>query len=216
MILLGLTGSIGMGKSTTTAMFADLGAVVWNADDAVHRLYARGGAAVGPVGEAFPGAVVDGAVDRTRLAEILGRDDQAFRRLEVIVHPLVAQGRMADLEAARAAGVKLAVLDIPLLFETGGDRAVDAVVVVTADPEIQAERVLARPGMTRERFEAILARQTPDAEKRARADFLIDTGRGLEAARAEVEAIVETVLDPAWISPRRGRGALSEAGETPH
>ena len=216
MILLGLTGSIGMGKSTTTAMFADLGAVVWNADDAVHRLYARGGAAVGPVGEAFPGAVVDGAVDRTRLAEILGRDDQAFRRLEVIVHPLVAQGRMADLEAARAAGVKLAVLDIPLLFETGGDRAVDAVVVVTADPEIQAERVLARPGMTRERFEAILARQTPDAEKRARADFLIDTGRGLEAARAEVQAIVETVLDPAWISPRRGRGALSEAGETPH
>ncbi len=216
MILLGLTGSIGMGKSTTTAMFADLGAVVWNADDAVHRLYARGGAALGPVGEAFPGAVVDGAVDRTRLAEILGRDDRAFRRLEVIVHPLVAQGRMADLEAARAAGVKLAVLDIPLLFETGGDRAVDAVVVVTADPEIQAERVLARPGMTRERFEAILARQTPDAEKRARADFLIDTGRGLEAARAEVEAIVETVLDPAWISPRRGRGALSEAGETPH
>ncbi|WP_292070908.1 dephospho-CoA kinase [Brevundimonas sp. UBA7534] len=216
MILLGLTGSIGMGKSTTTAMFAELGAVVWNADDAVHRLYARGGAAVGPVGEAFPGSVVDGAVDRTRLAEILGQDDRAFRRLEVIVHPLVAQGRMADLEAARAAGVKLAVLDIPLLFETGGDRAVDAVVVVTADPEIQAERVLARPGMTRERFEAILARQTPDAEKRARADFLIDTGRGLEAARVEVEAIVETVLDPAWISARGGRGALSEAGETPH
>jgi len=215
-ILLGLTGSIGMGKSTTTAMFAELGAVVWNADDAVHRLYARGGAAVGPVGEAFPGSVVDGAVDRTRLAEILGQDDRAFRRLEVIVHPLVAQGRMADLEAARAAGVKLAVLDIPLLFETGGDRAVDAVVVVTADPEIQAERVLARPGMTRERFEAILARQTPDAEKRARADFLIDTGRGLEAARVEVEAIVETVLDPAWISARGGRGALSEAGETPH
>lgn len=216
MILLGLTGSIGMGKSTTTAMFADLGAVVWNADDAVHRLYARGGGAVDPVGEAFPGAIVDGAVDRARLAEILGQDDQAFRQLEGIVHPLVAQGRMADLEAARAAGVKLAVLDIPLLFETGGDRAVDAVVVVTADPDIQAERVLARPGMTRDRFEAILARQTPDAEKRARADFVIDTGRGLEAARAEVEAIVETVLDPAWISVRRGRGALSEDGETPH
>ncbi|MCV0414517.1 MAG: dephospho-CoA kinase [Brevundimonas sp.] len=216
MILLGLTGLIGMGKSTTTAMFADLGAVVWNADDAVHRLYAPGGAAVGPVGEAFPGAVVDGTVDRVRLAEILGRDDQAFRRLEAIVHPLVARGRMADLEAARAAGVRLAVLDIPLLFETGGDRAVDAVVVVTADPQVQAERVLARPGMTRERFEAILARQTPDAEKRARADFVVGTGRGLEAARAEVAAIVETVLDPAWISPRRGGGALSEAGETPH
>ncbi|MET3781396.1 dephospho-CoA kinase [Brevundimonas sp. 1080] len=209
MILLGLTGSIGMGKSTTTAMFADLGAVVWNADDAVHRLYAPGGAAVGPVGEAFPGVVVDGAVDRTRLAEVLGKDDTAFRHLEAIVHPLVAQGRAADLEAARTAGVKLAVLDIPLLFETGGDKAVDAVVVVTADPAIQAERVLARPGMTRERFDAILARQMPDAEKRARADFVIDTGRGLEAARAEVEAIVAAVLDPSWISPRRGAASLS-------
>lgn len=209
MILLGLTGSIGMGKSTTTAMFADLGAVVWNADDAVHRLYARGGEAVGPVGEAFPGVVVDGAVDRTRLAEALGKDDTAFGRLEAIVHPLVAQGRAADLEAARTAGVKLAVLDIPLLFETGGDSAVDAVVVVTADPAIQAERVLARPGMTRERFDAILARQVPDAEKRARADFVIDTSRGLEAARAEVEAIVAAVLDPSWISPRRGAASLS-------
>ncbi len=209
MILLGLTGSIGMGKSTTTAMFANLGAGVWNADDAVHRLYAPGGAAVGPVGEAFPGVVVDGAVDRMRLAEALGKDDTAFRRLEAIVHPLVAQGRAADLEAARTAGVKLAVLDIPLLFETGGDRAVDAVVVVTADPAIQAERVLARPGMTRERFDAILARQMPDVEKRARADFVIDTGRGLEAARAEVEAIVAVVLDPSWISPRRGAASLS-------
>lgn len=209
MILLGLTGSIGMGKSTTTAMFADLGAVVWNADDSVHRLYLPGGAAVGPVGQAFPGVVVDGAVDRTRLAEALGKDDTAFRRLEAIVHPLVAQGRAADLEAARTAGVKLAVLDIPLLFETDGDKAVDAVVVVTADPAIQAERVLARPGMTRERFDAILARQMPDAEKRARADFVIDTGRGLEAARAEVEAIVAAVLDPSWISPRRGAASLS-------
>ena len=209
MILLGLTGSIGMGKSTTTVMFADLGAVVWNADDAVHRLYAPGGAAVGPVGEAFPGVVVDGAVDRTRLAEALGKDETAFRRLEAIVHPLVAQGRAADLEAARTAGVKLAVLDIPLLFETGGDSAVDAVVVVTADPAIQAERVLARPGMTRERFDVILARQMPDAEKRARADFVIDTGRGLEAARDEVEAIVAAVLDPSWISPRRGAASLS-------
>ena len=209
MILLGLTGSIGMGKSTTTAMFADLGAVVWNADDAVHRLYAPGGAAVEPVGEAFPGVVVNGAVDRTRLAEALGRDETAFRRLEAIVHPLVAQGRAADLEAARVAGTRLAVLDIPLLFETGGDKAVDAVVVVTADPAIQAERVLARPGMTRERFDAILARQMPDAEKRARADFVIDTGRGLDAARADVEVIVATVLDPSWISPRQGAAGLS-------
>ena len=213
MILLGLTGSIGMGKSTTTAMFADLGAVVWNADDAVHAHYAPGGAAVEPIGEAFPGVVVDGAVDRTRLAEALGRDDTAFRRLEMIVHPLVAAGRLADLETARAAGVKLAVLDIPLLFETGGDRGVDAVVVVTADAQTQRERVLARPGMTVDRFEAILSRQMPDAEKRRRADFVIDTGRGLGAARTQVAEIVGMVLSPSWKRPAR---RLSEAPETPH
>ena len=204
MIILGLTGSIGMGKSTTGRMFADEGALVWDADAAVHRLYARGGAAVEPLGQAFPGVVVDGAVDRTRLAESLGRDETAFKRLEAIVHPLVAQDRAQDLAAARAEGVRLAVLDIPLLFETGGDAFVDAVVVVTADPEIQAARVLARSGMTRERFEAILTRQTPDAEKRRRADFLVDTGRGLDAAREQVAQIVGTVLDPAWTPPRRG------------
>ncbi len=204
MILLGLTGSIGMGKSTTARMFADEGALVWDADAAVHRLYARGGAAVEPLGEAFPGVVVDGAVDRTRLAERLGRDEDAFKRLEAIVHPLAAQDRADDLAAARARGVRLAVLDIPLLFETGGDAFVDAVVVVTADPEVQAARVLARPGMTRDRFEAILARQTPDAEKRRRADFLVDTGRGLDAARDQVREIVGTVLDPSWTPPRRG------------
>ena len=203
MIVLGLTGSIGMGKSTTAAMFADAGAVVWNADTAVHQLYARGGAAVGPVGEAFPGVVQDGAVDRTRLAEALGQDPDAFRRLEAIVHPLVLSGRQADLAAAQARGVKLAVLDIPLLFETDGDAAVDAVVVVTAPAAVQAERVLARPGMTRERFEAILARQLPDAEKRRRADFVIDTSLGLEAARARVEEIVGTVLAPGWTPPRQ-------------
>ena len=204
MILLGLTGSIGMGKSTTSRMFADEGALVWDADAAVHRLYARGGAAVEPLGQAFLGVVVDGAVDRTRLAEALGSDETAFKRLEAIVHPLVAQDRAQDLAAARAEGVRLAVLDIPLLFETGGDAFVDAVVVVTADPEIQAARVLARPGMTRDRFEAILARQTPDAEKRRRADFLVDTGRGLDAARDQVREIVGTVLDPSWTPPRRG------------
>ncbi|MNS75239.1 Dephospho-CoA kinase [compost metagenome] len=203
MIILGLTGSIGMGKSTTGRMFADEGALLWDADAAVHRLYARGGAAVGPLGEAFPGVIVDGAVDRARLAEMLGRDEGAFKRLEAIVHPLVAQDRVQDLAAARAEGVRLAVLDIPLLFETGGDAFVDAVVVVTADPEVQAARVLARPGMTRERFEAILARQTPDAEKRRRADFLVDTGRGLDAAREQVAQIVGTVLDPSWTPPRR-------------
>ncbi len=213
MIVLGLTGSIGMGKSTTTAMFADEGALVWNADAAVHRLYARGGAAVAPIAEAFPGAVVDGAVDRDRLAAALGRDEAAFRRLESIVHPLVAQGRIEDLAVAEARGVKLAVLDIPLLFETGGDAAVDAVVVVTAPGEVQAARVLARPGMTRERFEAILARQLPDAEKRRRADFLVDTGAGFEAARTQVREIVGTVLAPDWIPPRR---RLSPGGEASH
>ncbi|WP_426042130.1 dephospho-CoA kinase [Brevundimonas sp. TWP2-3-4b1] len=213
MIVLGLTGSIGMGKSTTTALFAEHGALIWNADDAVHALYARGGAAVEPVGEAFPGVVVDGAVDRGRLAEALGRDETAFRRLETLVHPLVAAGRMTDLEAARAAGVKLAVLDIPLLFETRGDRAVDAVVVVSADAATQRRRVLARPGMTAERLEAILARQIPDGEKRRRADFVIDTGRGLDAARTRVAEIVGIVLAPDWKPPRR---TLSGAAETPH
>jgi dephospho-CoA kinase len=203
-IVLGLTGSIGMGKTTTAALFADEGALVWNADEAVHRLYARGGAAVGPVGEAFPGVVVDGAVDRLRLAAALGQDEAAFRRLEAIVHPLVLKGRLEDLAAAERRGVRLAVLDIPLLFETGGDAAVDAVVVVTADPEVQAARVLGRPGMSRERFEAILARQTPDEEKRRRADFVVDTGLGLEPARAQVREIVGTVLAPGWTSPRRG------------
>ena len=213
MILLGLTGSIGMGKSTTTAMFADHGALIWNADEAVHQLYAPGGAAVQPIDAAFPGVVVDGAVDRTRLAEALGRDDQAFRRLEAIVHPLVARGRIADLAAAEARGARLAVLDIPLLFETGGDAAVDAVVVVSAAPQVQAERVLARPGMTRERFEAILARQLPDAEKRARADFVVETGQGLDAARAAVAEIVGTVLSEGWVPPRR---TLPKTPERPH
>ena len=203
MIVLGLTGSIGMGKSTTAGLFADEGAVVWNADEAVHQLYAPGGPAVGPVGEAFPGVVVDGAVDRTRLAEALGRDETAFRRLEAIVHPLVAQGRLEELEAARIGGVRLAVLDIPLLFEGGGAAGFDAVVVVTADAKTQAERVMARPGMTRERFEAILARQTPDADKRRLADFIVRTDQGLDAARDQVRDIVHTVLDPDWTSPRR-------------
>ena len=187
---IGLTGSIGMGKSTTAAMFREAGIPVYDADAAVHDLYDQGGAAVGPVGEAFPGVVVDGAVDRTRLAEVLGRDETAFRRLEAIVHPLVAQGRLADLEAARAAGVTLAVLDIPLLFETGGHANVDAVVVVSAPAHMQRERVLARPGMTPERLDAILAQQLADAEKRARAHYVVDTGQGLEPARQQVQAII--------------------------
>lgn len=204
MIILGLTGSIGMGKSTTSRMFADAGAMVWDADAAVHRLYAPGGAAVGPLGEAFPGVVVDGMVDRTRLAEALGQDEAAFARLEAIVHPLVAQSRASDLARAREEGQRLAVLDIPLLFETGGDQWVDAVVVVSADAAIQRQRVLARPGMTEERFQAILNRQMPDAEKRRRADFIVDTGHGLEAAQQQVARIVDTVLAPGW--KRAGTG----------
>lgn len=208
MIILGLTGSIGMGKSTTSRMFADAGAMVWDADAAVHRLYAPGGAAVGPLGEAFPGVVVDGMVDRTRLAEALGQDEAAFARLEAIVHPLVAQSRANDLARAREEGQRLAVLDIPLLFETGGDQWVDAVVVVSADAAIQRQRVLARPGMTEERFQAILNRQMPDAEKRRRADFIVDTGHGLEAAQQQVIRIVDTVLAPGW--KRDGTGDNGE------
>ena len=169
----------------------------------MHALYSPGGAAVGPIQTAFPGVVVEGGIDRARLAEALGRDETAFRRLEAIVHPLVMRGRLEELARAEQAGVRLAVLDIPLLFETGGGAAVDAVVVVTAPPEVQAARVLGRPGMTRERLDAILARQTPDAEKRARADFVIDTGGGLDAARDQVRAVVEKVLNPLWTSRRR-------------
>lgn len=203
MIILGLTGSIGMGKTTTSGFFAELGAMIWNADDAVHRLYAKGGAAVDMIAEAFPSAVVDGAVDRPLLAQALGQDPEAFGTLEMIVHPLVGMDRANALAKAREDGVKLAVLDIPLLFETGGDAHVDAVVVVSAPAEVQAQRVLKRPGMTQERLDAILSRQIPDVEKRQRADFIINTGKGRARARRQVEAVVKTVLDPAWTSPRQ-------------
>lgn len=203
MIIIGLTGSIGMGKSTTSGFFADAGAVIWNADEAVHRLYEKGGPAVAPIAEAFGDVIVNGAVDRVRLATLLGQDDTRFKTLEAIVHPLVGMDRAEALAAARENGVKLAVLDIPLLFETGGDAFVDAVVVVSASAEIQRQRVLSRPGASVERFEAILARQMPDAEKRKRADFIIDTGSGFDVARAQVMNVVETVLDPAWTSPRQ-------------
>lgn len=213
MIVLGLTGSIGMGKSTTARLFAEAGAFTWNADEAVHRLYAKGGAAVGPVGVLFPGVVVKGAVDRDRLAKALGSDAEAFTRLEAVVHPLVGAHRLEDLARVEAEGFKLAVLDIPLLFEKGLDALTDAVVVVTADPQVQAARVLARPGMTRQRLDAILARQTPDIEKRRRADFLIDTGHGIEMARKAVERIVQTVTDPLWTPPRRRLHPVGEQGQ---
>lgn len=187
MIVIGLTGSIGMGKSTVALMFKDLGAAIWSADDAVHRLYARGGAAVAPVAGIFEDVVVDGAVDRARLAKRVLNDPEALRGLEAIVHPLVAADRAAFLKDAEAAGAQAAVLDIPLLFETGAQDAFDAVVVVSAPEETQRDRVLARPGMTPEKFAAILSQQTPDAEKRARADYVISTGQSLEATRREVK-----------------------------
>lgn len=190
MIRLGLTGSIGMGKTTTAALFAAEGVPVYDADAAVHALYAAGGAAVGPLGAAFAGVVVAGAVDRARLSEAVVGHPEAMARLEAIVHPLVRQAQIDFLSKAEAAGAPIVVLDIPLLFETGGDRFMDAVVVVSAPPDVQRARVLARPGMSPEKFEAILAKQTPDAEKHRRADYVIDTGKGLEAAREQVRSVL--------------------------
>ncbi|MFC3226066.1 dephospho-CoA kinase [Marinibaculum pumilum] len=189
MLHLGLTGSIGMGKSTVAAMFRDLGVPVFDADAAVHALYARGGAAVAPMQEAFPDAVVDGAVDRQRLAPLVLGDAAALKRLEGIVHPLVGQMRQRFLAEAEAAGAPFVVLDIPLLFETGGEKNVDASAVVSAPAEAQRERVLARPGMTEEKFDSILAKQVPDAEKRERADFVIPTGSSLEETRDHVSRV---------------------------
>lgn len=188
MIVLGLTGSIGMGKSTTAAMFAARGVPVFDADATVHALYE--GPLAAAVEEAFPGSAPGGRVDRAALGRRVVGDEDAIRRLEAIVHPAVRAAEARFLAEARAAGASLAVLDIPLLFETGRDRDVDAVVVVTADPAIQRARVLARPGMTEERFRAILARQTPDEDKRRRADVVIDTGLGLDAAERAVAAVI--------------------------
>jgi len=186
--LLGLTGSIGMGKSTTAALFAEIGVPVWDADAAVHRLYAAGGAAVGAIAGLCPAAVRDGAVDRGALKAWIARDPDALSRIEAVVHPLVAADRAAFIAAHPEA--PLLVLDIPLLYETGAEAALDAVLVVTAPPEIQRARVLARPGMSEAQFETIMAKQTPDAEKRARADHVIET-RSLEQTRAEVQSLVE-------------------------
>jgi dephospho-CoA kinase len=195
-IVIGLTGSIGMGKSTTAGMFREAGVPVYDADAAVHDLYDRGGAAVGPVGEAFPGVVKDGRVDREELRKrVLGQPDE-LKRLNAIVHPLVGQDRVQFFEKAKADGADMVVLDVPLLFETGGHANMDAVVVVTAPPEMQRERVLARPGMSPERLDAILAQQMADAEKRARAHFVVDTSQGLEPARAQVAQIIAAMRDP--------------------
>ena len=203
MITIGLTGSIGMGKSTTSAMFAEAGVPVYDADAEVHALYAPGGAAVAPLEAAFPGVVKDGAVDRTALsAQVIGKPEQ-MKKLEAIVHPLVGHSRIGFFERAAAQGADLVVLDIPLLFETGGERNVDAVVVVSAPADQQRARVLARPGMTEEKLDAILAKQMQDVEKRARAHFVVDTGQGLEVARRQVADIIAIMRDPAR-RPRRG------------
>ncbi|MEQ8480771.1 MAG: dephospho-CoA kinase [Hoeflea sp.] len=188
MITIGLTGSIGMGKSTTADMFKAAGVPVISADEIVHELY--NGAATPLIEEAFPGTTSNGVVDRGLLSKLLLRDSDGFKRLEAIVHPLVREREQGFLEAARAAGHSLAVIDIPLLYETGAEDRVDSVVVVSCGPEIQRQRVLARAGMTEEKFEAILARQVPDAEKRRRADFVVDTSKGIEPARQQVEDII--------------------------
>ena len=188
MIVLGLTGSIGMGKSTTAKMFAEAGVPVHDSDEAVHRLYA--GKAAPLVEAAFPGTTVSGVVDRAKLGERVLADAAALKRLEAIIHPLVRADADAFLARNRAAGAPLAVLDIPLLFETGGRNRVDKVVVVTAPAEVQRQRVLARPGMTQEKLASILDKQVPDAEKRRQADFIVDTGQGMDAARAAVAAII--------------------------
>ncbi len=199
MFILGLTGSLGMGKSTTARFFADEGVPVHDADAVVHRLYE--GEAVAAIEAAFPGTTVGGKVDRDKLAARVLGDAAALKRLEVIVHPLVHEAECRLIADAAARGEKVAVLDIPLLFETGGEQRVDAVVVVSAPSEVQRSRVLERPGMTMAKLEAILARQMPDAEKRRRADFVVDTSQGFDVARAQVRAILDAVAT----MPRRRR-----------
>jgi dephospho-CoA kinase len=191
MILIGLTGSIGMGKSTTAAMFAALGVPVHDADAAVHALYR--GAAAPLIEAAFPGTTRDGVVDRPALSKIVLADPAALKRLEAIVHPLVRRAEADFLTEAKTAGRRMVVLDIPLLFETGRDRAVDVVVVASCDAATQRARVLARPGMTAERFDTILAKQMPDARKRVGAHFVVDTGQGMEAARRRVAGLVRAL-----------------------
>jgi dephospho-CoA kinase len=195
MIIIGLTGSIGMGKSTVAQMFVEEGAPSFNSDDAVHALYAPGGAAVAPVSAAFPGVEKAGGIDRVALSAQVMNNPEAMRRLEGIVHPLVGLAQSRFLDAARGAGAEAVVLDIPLLFETNAQGRVDKVVVVSAPADVQRARVLARPGMSVEKFERLLALQTPDAEKRARADFVIDTGASLEETRKQVRAVLDALRE---------------------
>jgi dephospho-CoA kinase len=197
MLLLGLTGSIGMGKSTTAKLFAEAGVPVYDADATVHMLYE--GEAAPAIEAAFPGTTADGRVDRNRLSARVVHDAAAIKRLEQIVHPMLGASRQKFLDDAEQSGAPIAVVDVPLLFETGGEKRVDAVVVVTTTPEIQRQRILARDNMTSEKLDAILARQLPDAEKRRRADFVVDTSHGIDPVRARIRDI----LNEAVKMPRR-------------
>ncbi len=190
MIILGLTGSIGMGKSATAKLFLKEGVPVYDADASVHQLYEKGGAAVAPLEVAFPGVAEDGAINRATLRAHVLDDSAAMKTLESIVHPLVGQTQLDFRQAAIDSGAALAILDIPLLFETGGNTRCDYVLVVSASPEVQRARVLAREGVTEEVFENILARQMPDAEKRGKADFIISTAHGFTYAHESVQALI--------------------------
>jgi dephospho-CoA kinase len=188
MRVLGLTGSIGMGKSTTAKLFAEAGVPVYDADATVHLIYE--GEAAPAVEAAFPGTTIDGKVDRNKLSAQVVHDPVAMERLEQIVHPMLLSHHQKFIEDAERSGVPVAVVDVPLLFETGGEKRVDAVVVVTTDPETQRRRILARDNMTGEKLDAILARQLPDQEKRKRADFIVDTSHGLDPVRARIKEIL--------------------------
>ena len=192
MLLLGLTGSIGMGKSTTAKLFEEAGVPVYDADATVHKIYE--GEAVPAVEAAFPGVTVNGRVDRQKLSAKVVNNAQAMERLETIVHPMLRSHQLRFLSDAERSGAPVAVLDVPLLFETGGEKRVDAVVVVTTTPDVQRERILARENMTHDKLEAILARQIPDEEKRARADFVVDTSHGLEPVRQRIGEILREVV----------------------
>jgi dephospho-CoA kinase len=192
MLILGLTGSIGMGKSTTAKLFAEAGVPVYDADAAVHKIYE--GEAAPAIEAAFPGTTVDGKVDRNKLSARVVHDPAAMRQLEQIVHPMLGASRQKFLDDAERSGAPVAVVDVPLLFETGGEKRVDAVLVATTSPELQRERILTRDNMTGEKLDAILARQLPDAEKRKRADFVVDTSHGLEPVRAQIRDILREVV----------------------
>ncbi|WP_334384087.1 MULTISPECIES: dephospho-CoA kinase [unclassified Bradyrhizobium] len=192
MRILGLTGSIGMGKSTTAKLFTEAGVPVYDADAAVHKIYE--GEAAPAIEAAFPGTTVDGKVDRAKLSAKVVHDPAAIKQLEQIVHPMLGASRQKFLDEAERSGAPVVVMDIPLLFETGGEKRVDAVVVVTTDPKTQRERILARGTMTSEALDAILARQLPDAEKRKRADFVVDTSHGLDPVRARIRDILAEVV----------------------